>query len=91
MLFIMMNTAKEADEVGDWLKTKYPEHLGGEKTLVIHTDSSGEVTKQDLEKARKLAKEVDHQTSPVNAIVSVLMLREGWDVQNLTVVVGLRP
>src|SRR5207253_8119620 len=25
------------------------------------------------------------------AIVSVLMLREGWDVQNVTVVVGLRP
>ena len=29
--------------------------------------------------------------SPVNCIVSVLMLREGWDVQNVTVVVGLRP
>jgi type III restriction enzyme len=27
----------------------------------------------------------------VNAIISVLMLREGWDVQNVTVVVGLRP
>jgi len=27
----------------------------------------------------------------VKAIVSVLMLREGWDVQNVTVVVGLRP
>ncbi|MDQ3136910.1 MAG: hypothetical protein M3Q93_04920, partial [Gemmatimonadota bacterium] len=30
-------------------------------------------------------------TGPVNAIVSVLMLREGWDVQNVTVIVGLRP
>jgi superfamily II DNA or RNA helicase len=29
--------------------------------------------------------------NPVNAIVSVLMLREGWDVRNVTVVVGLRP
>ncbi len=37
------------------------------------------------------AREVDHQTSGVNAIVSVLMLREGWDVQNVTVIVGLRP
>jgi hypothetical protein len=26
--------------------------------------------------------------SPVNAIVSVLMLREGWDVQNVTVSSG---
>ncbi len=29
--------------------------------------------------------------NPVDAIVSVLMLREGWDVQNVTVVGGLRP
>src|SRR5207253_4090875 len=29
--------------------------------------------------------------NPVNAIVSVLMLREGWDVPNVTAVVGLRP
>ena len=29
--------------------------------------------------------------SPINAIVSVMMLREGWDVRNVTVVVGLRP
>ena len=35
--------------------------------------------------------EVDLETSPVNAIVSVLMLREGWDVQSVTVIVGLRP
>jgi type III restriction enzyme len=34
---------------------------------------------------------VDDPACPVNAIVSVLMLREGWDVQNVTVVVGLRP
>ena len=33
----------------------------------------------------------DRTESPINAIVSVLMLREGWDVQNVTVVVGLRP
>jgi hypothetical protein len=28
--------------------------------------------------------------NPVTEIVSVLMLLEGWDVQNITVVVGLR-
>ncbi len=36
-------------------------------------------------------REVDREDSPIHAIVSVLMLREGWDVQNVTVVVGLRP
>lgn len=91
ILFVMMNNTDEADDIGDWLRTKFPKEFGGDKTLVIHTDKSGEVSKKDLDDARRLAKDVDHDKSPVNAIVSVLMLREGWDVQNVTVVVGLRP
>jgi type III restriction enzyme len=91
ILFIMMNSTEEADDISDWLQKKYPSEFGGEKTLTIHTDRSGEITKTDVDKARKTAREVDFESSPVNAIVSVLMLREGWDVQNVTVVVGLRP
>ncbi len=92
ILFLMMNTTEEAEDVGDWLCKKYPSEFGGEnKVLVIHTDKSGEITKKDLDAARKLAREVDNPNCPTNAIVSVLMLREGWDVQNVTVVVGLRP
>ncbi len=91
MLFVMMNDTEDADDVGDWLGSKYPEDFGGEKTQVIHTDKSGEVSKKDLDVARKAVRDVDSETSPINAIVSVLMLREGWDVQNVTVVVGLRP
>jgi len=91
VLFMMLNSTAEADEVGDWLRTKYPGEFGADKTLIIHTDKKGEVSKKDLEPARKLAREVDSLANPVNAIVSVLMLREGWDVQNVTVVVGLRP
>jgi type III restriction enzyme len=91
ILFIMMNSTEEADEIGDWLQKKFPSEFGGDKTLVIHTDSSGEVSKKDLDKARKLAHDVDLESSSANAIVSVLMLREGCDVQNVTVVVGLRP
>ena len=91
ILFVMLNDTEEADEVGDWLRTKYPSEFGDTKTLVIHTDSKGEVSKKDLDKAREVARRVDDEQNPVNAIVSVLMLREGWDVQNVTVVVGLRP
>ncbi|MEK6574171.1 MAG: hypothetical protein AABZ58_07630, partial [Chloroflexota bacterium] len=91
ILFVMMNDTTEADDVADYLQKKYPEEFGGDRLLVIHTDRSGEVSKKDLDKARKVAHDVDLETSPVNAIVSVLMLREGWDVQNVTVVVGLRP
>jgi type III restriction enzyme len=91
LLFVMLNDTTEADDVGDYLRNKYPDEFAGEKLLIIHTDKSGEVSKKDLDKARTAAREVDEATSPVNAIVSVMMLREGWDVQNVTVIVGLRP
>lgn len=91
VLFLMMNSTAEADEVGNYLRTKYPSEFEGEKLLIIHTNNTGEVSTKDLVAARDLARKVDEGSNPVNAIVSVLMLREGWDVANVTVVVGLRP
>jgi type III restriction enzyme len=91
ILFVMMNDTEEADDVGDWLRKKFPGEFGGDKLLIIHTDKSGEVSKKDLDAARQVARKVDDEQSLVNCIVSVLMLREGWDVQNVTVIVGLRP
>jgi type III restriction enzyme len=91
VLFVMMNDTAQADDVGDWLRKKYPSAFGGEKLLIIHTDKSGEVSKKMVDIARKTSREVDDEKSPINCIVSVLMLREGWDVQSVTVIVGLRP
>jgi type III restriction enzyme len=96
VLFVMLNSTAEADDVGDYLRVKYPAEFGATDSgdaqlLVIHTDRSGDVSKKDLDSARDVARRVDEGASPVNAIVSVLMLREGWDVQNVTVIVGLRP
>ena len=47
--------------------TNIPTEFGGDKLLVIHTDRSGEVSKKDLDVARKVAREVDDDESPVNA------------------------
>lgn len=91
LLFVMMNDTHEADSIGEYLSKKFPAEFGGDKTLVIHTKKNGDISDKDLDKARKAAREVDRDDSPINAIVSVLMLREGWDVQNVTVIVGLRP
>jgi type III restriction enzyme len=91
VLFVMMNDTAEAGDVGHWLQTKYPELFGGDKLLVIHTNRLGEVSTKDEASARAAARDVDRGDSPVNCIVSVVMLREGWDVQNVTVIVGLRP
>jgi type III restriction enzyme len=91
VLFVMINSTNDADDVADWLQKKYPSEFAAEKLVKIHTDKSGDVSKKELDKARKLSRELDDQKSPVNCIVSVLMLREGWDVQSVTVIVGLRP
>ena len=89
----MMSSTSEADVIGDFLRNTFPE-FGDNRTLVIHVNSrgknKGEISDKHLGELRRLAKEVDEDTSPVNAIVSVLMLREGWDVKNVKVVVGLR-
>jgi type III restriction enzyme len=91
VLFVMMNETDDADDVAESLRTKYPDEFAGNKLLVIHTNRSGDVATKNEEEARAAARMVDEASSPVNCIVSVLMLREGWDVQSVTVIVGLRP
>lgn len=91
VLFIVAANNAQADALGEHLRTE-PEFGFREKdVLVIHTVASGEVRKGDLEKAREAARDIDEPGSPIRVIVSVLMLREGWDVKNVTVVLGLRP
>lgn len=91
VLFLMLNDTESADNVAEWMRRKFPQHFSGDKLLVIHTNKSGEISKADLDKARRAARDVDSGGSAVQCIVSVMMLREGWDVSNVTVVVGLRP
>ena len=91
VLFIMAEKNVYADALGEYLwKTK---EFGFQQSevLVIHTDTAGEIRKCDLEKARQAARAIDGAESRIKAIVSVMMLREGWDVRNVTVVLGLRP
>jgi type III restriction enzyme len=88
ILFVMAEDTQSADEVGDYLRL-LPDFKGG-KTLVIHTKKNGEISDKELPMIRAAAREVDSDESTINAIVSVLMLREGWDVRNVCVIVGLR-
>jgi len=99
LLFVMTTTTQESDEIADYLHSNFQEFQNKNSILVIHTNKSGEIdektkskkSKEELEKLRKAADEVDLDKSPYKAIISVLMLREGWDVKNVTTVVGLRP
>ena len=96
ILFVMTDHTRNCDEVAEYLENRYPDLK--DAVLVIHTKQNGEISeaasaknKEELEKLRKQAKEIDSPESPYKAIVSVLMLKEGWDVKNVTTIVGLRP
>jgi type III restriction enzyme len=91
VLFIMAEKNVYADALGEYLWKTKEFGLKEVEVLVIHTDAEGEITKGDLEKARTAARDIDKPDNQTKAIVSVMMLREGWHVKNVTVVLGLRP
>jgi type III restriction enzyme len=91
VLFIMVEKNVYADTLGEYLWQTKEFGLKESEVLVIHTDEKGEITKKDLEQARQAARDIDLPGNKVKAIVSVMMLREGWDVRGVTVVLGLRP
>jgi type III restriction enzyme len=95
VLFVMVDDTRNCDDVGAYLQKICPELQNA--VLVIHTKNNGEISeaasgkkKEELELLRKQSNEIDSWKSPCKAIVSVLMLKEGWDVRNVTVIVGLR-
>ena len=96
ILFIMTDDTKNCDEVAEYIEKNFSDLKGG--VLTIHTNKSGDISetvsgknKEELEKLRKQANEIDSWESPYKIIISVLMLKEGWDVKNVTTIVGLRP
>ena len=91
VLFIMAEKSVYADALGEYLWNTKGLGFRESEVLVIHTDTTGEIRKKDLELARQVARDIDDPENRIKAIVSVMMLREGWDVRNVTVVLGLRP
>lgn len=95
ILFVMTDDTRNCDDVAEYLEETYPDLQ--DAVLVIHTKRNGEISearsgkaKEELEKLRQQANEIDSWESPYKAIVSVMMLNEGWDVRNVTTIVGLR-
>jgi type III restriction enzyme len=95
ILFVMTDDTKNCDDVAEFLENSYPELKGA--VLTIHTNRSGEISEtvsgkkeKELQELRKKSNEIDNIESPYKVIVSVLMLKEGWDVKNVTTIVGLR-
>lgn len=95
ILFVMTDDTKNCDDVTAYLEENYPELEGA--VLTIHTKANGDFpeaqsgkSKEELDKLREEANTIDSWESPHKAVVSVLVLKEGWDVRNVTTIVGLR-
>ena len=95
VLFLMADDTRNCDELGEYLEQTYRDLEG--RVLVIHTKKNGEINEsatsqnqQELQRLRQEAANIDLPSSPYSAVVSVLVLREGWDVRNVTTIVGLR-
>ena len=96
ILFVMTDDTQNCDDVAEYLDGHYPDLK--DAVLVIHTRNNGEISeaatgkgKEELERLRGLANAIDDQDNKYRAIVSVMVLKEGWDVRNVTTIVGLRP
>ncbi len=73
------------------LKGKIKRRNIGGQTIEVFEESEKDISDEDLKAIRRISRELDSNSSPYSCIVSVLMLREGWDVRNVTTIVPLRP
>ncbi len=88
VIFFMATNTKEAEDVVDFLNKK---NEFKNKILLIHTNLKGDISDKEWTELKEEVKNLDFTDGRYLAVVSVLMLREGWDVKSVNVIVGLRP
>lgn len=72
------------------LKGKIKKIGSGSSERFEFVENEKDISEEDLRHLRELSRDLDSGKSPYVCIVSVLMLREGWDVRNVTTIVPLR-
>ncbi|MGB9670532.1 MAG: DEAD/DEAH box helicase family protein [Halothiobacillaceae bacterium] len=63
----------------------------GGRTYQEFVENETAMKPDDLRALREMSRELDSHDSKFRCVVSVMMLREGWDVRNVTTIVPLRP
>ena len=86
----MMIVCKDTDHatwVENFVKSdEFAEGLYKNKTIVVHSKQSG----AESEENTRLLLDVEKYDNPVEIVIHVNMLKEGWDVNNLYTIVPLR-
>lgn len=86
MLVVAQNTG-EADEFADILRSEeFDEGRWADAILVVHSNLTGAKKEQAL----AALDSVEDPGSPIRIIISVGMLKEGWDVKNVYVIASMR-
>ena len=85
-LMIVCEDTSVTGHVVEFLKST---GLGADDILAVDSNRKGEMTRTEWDAARERLFDVDRHAHP-KVIVSVLMLREGFDVNNICVIVPLR-
>ena len=81
VIFVVCSSVAEAEETAQLLAG--PGFLESDQSVLLIVGGASDEALQQLSDVEKVE-------SPVRAIVSVNMLREGWDVKNVAVIVALR-
>ncbi|MCY3414526.1 MAG: DEAD/DEAH box helicase family protein [Candidatus Heimdallarchaeota archaeon] len=93
VLFIMADNNRNADQVWNFIVNQYPRYKSSE-VLLIHTidrgNKKGELLDQEETELIQAARTIDNLDNPFKIIVSVLMLKEGWDVKSVVSIIPLR-
>jgi type III restriction enzyme len=83
VMLVVAKDIADADEYGEILRsTEFYRGEFADSVLVVHSKSPDEALEE-------LAK-VEDSASPVRIIISVGMLKEGWDVKNVYVIASMR-
>lgn len=85
-LMVVCEETSVTPHVEEFLKTI---GLSDDDILAVDSNRKGEMPKKEWEKVRERLFDIDRHREP-KVIVSVLMLREGFDVNNICVIVPLR-
>ncbi|WP_407432595.1 helicase-related protein [Methanobrevibacter sp.] len=85
-MLVVCEDTKVAPYVTEFFKS---EGLSDNEVVEIHSNRKGEVSEKDWDEVKQRLFNIDNYDNP-KVVVSVLMLREGFDVNNICVIVPLR-
>ena len=86
-MMVVCKDTEHAKWVENYIKSEeFEDGAYKDKTIIVHSKQKG----SESEENTKLLLDVEHYDNPVEIVIHVNMLKEGWDVNNLYTIVPLR-